>query len=45
MIALLNPGYVKPLYTTGGGQAMLATAVVMVIAGSLIIQRLTNIKI
>jgi tight adherence protein B len=44
-VSLLNPEYVKPLYNTGSGQVMLATAVVMVIAGSLLIKRLANIEI
>jgi tight adherence protein B len=45
MVSLLNPHYVKPLYTTGKGQVMLAVAVAMVITGSLLIRRIANIKI
>src|SRR5207247_374150 len=44
-IALLNPTYVKPLYTTGTGQVLLVLAIFMIAAGSVVIQRLANIKV
>lgn len=45
LISLVNPSYMKPLLTTTGGQAALAVAAVMVIAGSLVIKRIVDIKV
>jgi tight adherence protein B len=44
-ISLLNPSYVSPLFTTTPGQVLVAVASVMVIAGSLVIKRIVNIKV
>jgi tight adherence protein B len=45
VIALLNPGYLKPLFTTSGGQMMLAVAIVLLVIGSYLIKRMTEIEI
>jgi tight adherence protein B len=44
-ISLLNPGYVKPLYTTTSGQILLGVAAAMVITASLIIRRIVEVKV
>ena len=44
-ITLLNPAYMRPLFTTTPGQVMIAIAAVMVITGSLVIKRIVNIKV
>jgi tight adherence protein B len=44
-ISLFNPSYMRPLFTTGAGQALVALAVAMLIAGSLLIKRIVNIKV
>jgi tight adherence protein B len=45
LITLINPSYVRPLYTTGLGQALLCVAVVLVVTGSLVIKRIVDIKV
>ena len=45
LITLINPGYMRPLFETGTGQALIALAIVMVIAGSILIKRITNIEV
>jgi tight adherence protein B len=45
VITLINPDYVRPLYTTGFGHVVLALAGVMVISGSLVIKRIVDIKV
>ena len=45
VIGILNPGYMKPLFTSSGGRFALVMASVMVIAGSLAIKRIMNIKV
>jgi len=44
-IAFLNPGYLKPLFTTSGGQIMLALAIGLLVTGSYVIKRMTEIEI
>jgi tight adherence protein B len=44
-ITLINPGYMSSLYGSGGGRIALAVAALMVIAGSLVIKRIVNIKV
>jgi tight adherence protein B len=44
-IGLVNPHYLSPLFHTTGGQILLALATVMVITGSLVIKKITNIEI
>jgi tight adherence protein B len=43
-ISLVNPHYLSPLLHTTGGQVLLALAVVMVLAGSVVIKRITTIE-
>jgi tight adherence protein B len=45
VITLLNPQYVRPLYTTGFGHVVLVAAALMVISGSLVIKRIVDIKV
>ena len=45
VISLLNPSYMRPLFTTTQGEVLVALAIVMVVAGSLIIRRIVNIKV
>jgi len=42
---LINPYYMRPLFTTAAGQVMLAAVVVMMILGSLIIKRMLEIEL
>lgn len=44
-ITLVNPHYMSPLLHTTVGQVLLTVAVVMVIAGSLVVKRITDIEI
>ena len=44
-ISALNPRYVEPLFSTTPGRVMLIAAAVMVVAGSLVIKRIVNIKL
>jgi tight adherence protein B len=44
-MTIINGEYVRPLYTTSLGQALLAMAAVMVIAGSVVIKRIVDIKV
>lgn len=45
LISVINPAYVHPLFHTTGGQIALVVAVVLTVAGSLLIRRIVNIKI
>jgi tight adherence protein B len=45
VLSVLNPSYMRPLFTTGGGQAALVVATIMVIMGSLAIKRIVEIKV
>jgi tight adherence protein B len=45
LITLVNPEYMQPLYTHAFGRVLLALAAVMVVAGSLVIRRIVNIKV
>jgi tight adherence protein B len=45
VISLLNPSYITPLFTTTAGKVLVAVATVMVVAGSLVIKRIVNIKV
>jgi tight adherence protein B len=42
---LLQPNVMRPLFTSGGGQIALTLACGMVVAGSLVIQRIIEIKV
>jgi tight adherence protein B len=44
-ISALNPDYVGPLYAETLGRLLLGTATVMVVAGSLVIGKIVNIKV
>jgi tight adherence protein B len=44
-ISILNPEYVKPLYTTATGQILLGVAAAMVVIASLIIRRIVEVKV
>jgi tight adherence protein B len=45
IITLINPDYVRPLYTTSFGHIALVIAAVMVVSGSLVIRRIVDIKV
>lgn len=45
VITLINPSYVAPLIHTGGGRLALLAAAIMVTAGSMVIQRIVDIKV
>jgi tight adherence protein B len=45
LITVINPEYMEPLYTNTLGRVLLAFAAVMVIAGSLVIRKIVNIKV
>ncbi|HEY0417442.1 MAG TPA: VWA domain-containing protein [Gaiellaceae bacterium] len=45
ILSVLSPGYLTPLFDHGLGKAMLVAASVMVIAGSLVIKKIVNIKV
>jgi tight adherence protein B len=44
-ISVIDPAYSKPLLVTTAGQVALAAATVMIIAGSLVIKKIINIKV
>jgi tight adherence protein B len=44
LLAAIRPGYMHPLLYTGGGQLMLGLALAMVVAGSLVMRAITDIK-
>jgi tight adherence protein B len=44
-ISLLNPSYMRPLFATTPGQVLVAIAAMMVVAGSIVIKRIVNIKV
>jgi tight adherence protein B len=43
--SLLNPFYMKPLFTTTAGQAMLAVVIAMMIAGSFMIKKILEVEL
>jgi tight adherence protein B len=45
MISVINPDYTKPLFASTGGRLALVFAASMVVAGSLVIKRIVNIKV
>jgi tight adherence protein B len=45
VMAVINPAYMGPLFTHPMGRIMLFAAAVMVVAGSLVIKRIINIKV
>jgi tight adherence protein B len=44
-LSVLNPGYIAPLFNTTGGQILSAIGVAMVVAGSLLIKRIVDIRV
>ena len=44
-ISMVNPGYIEPLFTEKLGQIAIGIAVVMVIIGFIVIQRIVNIDV
>jgi tight adherence protein B len=44
-IALLNPGYLKPLFEHTSGRVMVVFAALLVISGSYVIKRIVDIKV
>jgi tight adherence protein B len=44
VLSAIQPHYMEPLLYTGGGQLMLALAFVLVVSGSLIMRKITDIK-
>jgi tight adherence protein B len=44
-ISLINPEYLRPLFHTGTGNVLLGLAVALVVAGSLVIKRMVNVKV
>jgi tight adherence protein B len=44
-INVINPEYMKPLFETAAGNAMLVLAVILLTSGSLVIKRIVNIKV
>jgi len=45
LITAINPSYMEPLYTHVVGRVLLLVAAVMVVAGSLVIKRIIDIKV
>jgi tight adherence protein B len=45
VVSLLNPAYMKPLFTHTSGRVMLAIGVVMIVSGSLVIKKIVDIKV
>jgi tight adherence protein B len=45
LMSLINPAYVSPLFTDTMGRVMLLGAGLMVVAGSLLIKRIVDIKV
>jgi tight adherence protein B len=45
VISLLNPAYMKPLFTHTSGKIMLTFAATMIVAGSLVIKKIVDIKV
>jgi tight adherence protein B len=45
IFTLINPTYMRPLFTHTSGRLMLAVGVVMITAGSLLIKRIVDIKV
>lgn len=45
VISAINPGYISPLFERSAGRVLLVVATLMVVAGSLVIRRIVNIKV
>ncbi len=44
-ISVVNPGYIEPLFTERIGQMAIAFAIIMVLIGFLVIQRIVDIDV
>jgi tight adherence protein B len=44
-LAVINPGYLSPLFETGAGQVLLIVCAAMVFAGSLVIKRIVEVRV
>jgi tight adherence protein B len=44
-ITVLNPDYIRPLYTETGGRLLLALCAMMIIAGSVVIGKIVDIEV
>jgi tight adherence protein B len=45
IVSVLSPGYLKPLFTSAGGQAMLGVCIALMIAGFVLIRRILDIEL
>ena len=45
VISFVNPTYMKPLFTHASGRLMIAVGAIMIVAGSLVIKKIVNIKV
>jgi tight adherence protein B len=45
VMSVVNPSYLKPLFTHTSGQIALVVAGIMIVSGSLVIKRIVNIKV
>jgi tight adherence protein B len=45
LISIINPTYMKPLFTHTSGRVLLAVGAIMIVAGSLVIKKIVNIRI
>jgi tight adherence protein B len=45
VVSLLNPTYMKPLFTHTSGRLMLGVGVMMIVVGSLVIKKIVDIKV
>lgn len=45
VVSLLNPTYMKPLFTHTSGRIMLTVGVLMIVAGSVVIKKIVDIKV
>jgi Flp pilus assembly protein TadB len=45
VMSVVNPRYEAPLFTSKGGQIAIAFAVAMIVAGSLAIKKIIDIKV
>jgi tight adherence protein B len=45
LISSISPGYMRPLFVNPVGRVLLVVAGVMIVAGSLVIRRIVDIKV
>jgi tight adherence protein B len=45
LITSISPAYMRPLYVNPVGRVLLVVAAVMIVAGSLVIRRIVDIKV